>query len=62
VKENRIRFSKCAPPSATTLKIIGELLRAADPDRLGDPDVDETMLVMMRVQRRTIREVTGEKP
>ena len=36
--------------------------RPTDPDRRDDPDVEKTILVMMRVQRRTIREGVGEKP
>jgi hypothetical protein len=62
VKQKRIRASKRGTPSATTQKIIDHLLRLASPDRRDEPDVETTMLVMMRVQRRTIREVVGEKP
>jgi hypothetical protein len=49
-------------PSATTQKIIDHLLRLADPDRRDDVEVETTLLVMMRVQRRTIRDVVKEKP
>ena len=59
MKPNRIRVPKRRRPSATTEKIIDHLLRIADPDRRDDPDVQTTMLVMMRVQRRAIREVVG---
>lgn len=57
----RGRRAKQKPPaaSATTRAIIAHLLRVADPDRRGDPDTDTTMLEMMRVHRRTIREVVG---
>ena len=61
MKEKRIRAPKRATPSATTQKIIDHLLRLADPDR-DDPEVETTMLVMMRVHRQTIREVVREKP
>ncbi len=47
---------------ATTQKIIDHLLRLADPERRGDSEIETTMLVMMRVQRRAIREVVKEKP
>lgn len=57
MKQKRIRAPKRGTPSATTQKIIDHLLRLADPDRRDDPEVETTMLVMMRVQRRTIREV-----
>jgi hypothetical protein len=62
VKQKRIRVPKRGTPSATTQKIIDHLLRLADPERHDDPEVEATMLVMMRVHRRTIREVVGEKP
>jgi hypothetical protein len=57
VKQKRIRAPRRGTPSATTQKIIDHLLRLAEPDRRDDPEVETTMLVMMRVQRRTIREV-----
>lgn len=57
MKQKRIRVPTRGTPSATTQKIIDHLLRLADPDRRDDPEVETTMLVMMRVQRRTIREV-----
>jgi hypothetical protein len=57
VKQKRIRAPKRGTPSATTQRIIDHLLRLADPDRRDDPQVETTMLIMMRVQRRTIREV-----
>jgi len=62
VKQKRIRAPKRGTPSATTQNIIDHLLRLADPDRRDDPDVETTMVVTMRVQRRTIREIVGEKP
>lgn len=62
MKQNRIRAPKRATPSATTQKIIDHLLRLADPDRRDDPEVETTMLVMMRVQHRAIRDVVREKP
>jgi hypothetical protein len=62
VKQKRIRGSKRGTPSATTQKIIDHLLRLADRDRRDDPEVETTMLVMMRVQRCAIREVVKEKP
>ncbi len=57
MKQKRIRAPKRGTPSATTQKIINHLQRMADPDRRDDPEVETTMLVLMRVQRRTIREV-----
>jgi hypothetical protein len=57
MKQKRIRPPKRGTPSATTQEIIDHLLRLADPDRRDDPELETTMLVMMRVQRRTIREV-----
>ncbi len=57
MKQKRIRAPKRRTPSATTQKIIDHLLRLADPQHRDDPEVETTMLVMMRVQRRTIREV-----
>ena len=57
MKGKRIRAPKRGTPTATMQQIIDLLLRPADPDRRDDPDVETTMLVMMRVQRRTIREV-----
>lgn len=62
MKQKRIRTHKRGTPSATTQKIIDHLLRLADPDHRYDPEVETTMLVMMRVQRRAIREVVKEKP
>jgi hypothetical protein len=62
VKQKRIRVPKRGTPSATTQKIIDHLLRMADPERRGDSEIETTMLVMMRVQRRTIRDVVKEKP
>lgn len=63
MKQKRIRAPKRGTPSATTQKIIDHLLRLADPDRRrDDPEVESTMLVMMRVQQRAIREVVKEKP
>ena len=62
MKQKRIRVPKRGTPSATTKTIINHLLRLADPDRRDDPDVETTMLLMMRVHRRTIREVVREKP
>jgi hypothetical protein len=62
VKQKRIRVPKRGTPSATTQKIIDHLLRLADPERRGDSEIETTMLVMMRVQRRTIRDVVKEKP
>ena len=61
MKQKRIRAPKRGTPSATTQKIIDHLLRLADPDRRDDPEVETTMLVMMRVQRRTVREVRGRE-
>ncbi len=57
MKQKRIRTPKRGTSSATTQKIIDHLLRLANPDRHDDPEVETTMLVMMRVQRRAIREV-----
>ena len=62
MKQKRIRAPKRGTPSATTQKIIDHLLRLADPNRRDDPDVETTMPVMMRIQRRAIREVVKEKP
>ena len=62
MKQKRIRVPKRGTPSATTQKIIDHLLSLADPDRRGDSEIETTMLVMMRVQRRTIRDVVKEKP
>ena len=62
MKQKRIRVPKRGTPSATTQKIIDHLLRLADPERRGDSEIETTMLVMMRVQRRTIRDVVKEKP
>ena len=62
MKQKRIRTPKRGAPSATTQKIIDHLLRLADPGRRDDPEVETTMLLMRRVQRRTVREVVGEKP
>jgi hypothetical protein len=62
LKQKRIRAPKRGTPSATTQKIIDHLLRLADPNRRDDPDVETTMPVMMRIQRRAIREVVKEKP
>ncbi len=62
MKQKRIRAPRCGTTSVTTQNIIEHLLRLADPARRDDPDVETTMLVMMRVQRRTIREVVKEKP
>jgi hypothetical protein len=59
VKQKRIRAPKRGTPSATTQKIINHLLRLADPDRRDDPEVETTMLVMMRVQKRTVRRAVG---
>ncbi len=56
MKQKRIRAPKRGTRSATTQKIIDHLLRLADPQHRDDPEVETTMLVMMRVQRRTIRE------
>lgn len=62
MKQKRIRVPKRGTPSATTQKIIDHLLRLADPGRRRDSEIETTMLVMMRVQRRTIRDVVKEKP
>jgi len=62
VKQKRIRAPKRGTPSATTQKIIDHLLCLSDQDRRDDPEVETTMLVMMRVQRHAIREVVKEKP
>jgi hypothetical protein len=62
VKQKRIRVPKRGTPSATTQKIIDHLLRLADPERRGDSEIETTMLVMMRVQRPTIRDIVKEKP
>jgi hypothetical protein len=59
VKQKRIRAPKRGTPSATTQKIIEHLLHLADPDRRDDPEVETTMLVMMRVQKRTVRRAVG---
>ena len=59
MKKKRIRAPKRGTTSATTQKIINHLLRLADQDRRNDPDVETTMLVMMSVQRRTIRRAGG---
>ncbi len=64
MKQKRIRVPKRGTPSATTQKIIDHLLRLADPDRRDDPEVETTMLVMMRVRRPTAAahwEVTCER-
>ena len=61
MKQKRIRAPKRGTPSATTQKIIDHLLRPADPERRDDPEVESAMLVMMRVQRRTIREVVKDR-
>ncbi len=55
MKQKRIRVPKRGTPSATTQKIIDHLLRLADQDRRDDLEVETTMLVMMRVQKRTVR-------
>ncbi len=62
MKQRRIRAPKRGTPSATTQEIIEHLLRLADPDRRDDPEADTTMPVMMRVQRRVIREAVKERP
>lgn len=62
MKQKRIRAPKRMTPSSTTQKIIDHLLRLADSDHRVDPEIETTMLVMMRVQRRAIREVVKEKP
>jgi hypothetical protein len=59
VKQERIRGPERGTPSASTQKIIDDLLRLADPDRHVDLEVEAAMLVMMHVQRRTLREVLG---
>ena len=59
MKQKRIRAPWRATPSVTTQKIIDHLLSLAEPDRRGDPEVETTMLVMMRVQRRTVRRAVG---
>ena len=59
MKQKRIRTPKRGAPSATTQKIIDHLLRLADPDRPDDPEVETTMLLMMRVQRPTVRRARG---
>lgn len=59
MKQKRIRVPKRGKPSATTQKIIDHLLRLADPDRRDDPEVETTMLVMMRVRRPTVRRALG---
>jgi hypothetical protein len=59
VKQKRIRVPKRGTPSATTQKIIDHLLRLADPERRDDSEVETTMLVMMRVQRPTVRRALG---
>ena len=50
MKQNRIRIPKRGTPSATTQKSIDHLPRLADPDRRDDPEVETTMLLMMRVR------------
>jgi hypothetical protein len=62
VKQKRIRAPKRGTPSATTQKIIDHLLSLASANRRDDPEVETTMLVIMRVQRRAIREVVKEQP
>jgi hypothetical protein len=57
VKQKRIRTPKRGKLSDTTQKIVGHLLRLADPDRRGDLEVQTTLLVMIRPQSGTIREV-----
>ncbi len=59
MKQKRIRAPKRGTPSATTQKIIDHLLRLAELDRRDDPEVETTMLVMMRVQKRTVRRAAG---
>ena len=59
MKQKRIRVPKRGTPSATTQKIIDHLLRLADPDRRDYPEVETTMLLMMRVQRPTVRRARG---
>ena len=59
MKQKRICAPKRGTPSATTQKIINHLLHLADQDRRNDPDVETTMLVMMSVQRQTIRRAGG---
>ena len=59
MKQKRIRTPKRGAPSATTQKIIDHLLRLADPGRRDDPEVETTMLLMMRVQRPTVRRALG---
>ena len=59
MKQKRIRTPKRGAPSATTQKIIDHLLRLADPERRDDSEVETTMLVMMRVQRPTVRRALG---
>ena len=59
MKQKRIRVPKRGKPSATTQKIIDHLLRLADQERPGDFEIETTMLVMMRVQRPTVRRALG---
>jgi len=60
VHEPGRHIKKKAPAtSPTTRAIIAHLVRLADPDQRTDRDTNTTMLEMMRVQRRTIREVLG---
>ncbi len=59
MKQKRIRAPKRGTQSATTQKIINHLLRLADPDRRDDPEVETTMLVMMRVQKQSVRRAVG---
>ena len=59
MKQKRIRTPKRGAPSATTQKIIDHLLRLTDQERRGDFEIETTMLVMMRVQRPTVRRALG---
>ena len=59
MKQKRIRVPKRGTPSTTTQKIIDHLLRLTDPDRRDDPEIETTMLVMMRVRRPTVRRALG---
>ena len=62
MKEKKTRAPRRPRPSATTQRIIDHMLSLADPKRRdGDPEVETTMLLLMRVQRRSIREVVVDK-
>ena len=60
MKPKKTRAPRRPRPSATTQRIIDHMLSLADPKRQSeDPEVETTTLLLMRLQRRAIREVVG---